>query len=52
MQDDASLDISLNAIRNNPFFGSLGGRIDRSYGFAINGFSAKLSEKALDFVSI
>ncbi|KAJ8051113.1 hypothetical protein HOLleu_04562 [Holothuria leucospilota] len=50
LNDEANLDASLNAIRSNPFFSTLGGRIDRVYGNALNGFSATLSEKALDFV--
>lgn len=50
LNDEASLDGLLNTIKSNPFFSTLGGRIDRIYGHALNGFSATLTEKALDFI--
>ncbi|KAJ8051115.1 hypothetical protein HOLleu_04564 [Holothuria leucospilota] len=50
LNDEASLDGLLDTIKSNPFFTTLGGRIDRIYGHALNGFSATLTEKALDFI--
>ncbi|XP_071851201.1 aqualysin-1-like [Apostichopus japonicus] len=48
--DDAKTLASVSTIKNSPFFSSLGGRVDRVYGSALNGFAATLAPKALELV--
>ncbi|KAJ8031582.1 Proteinase R [Holothuria leucospilota] len=51
LNDGESLTVAVKTLRDSPFFSLvLGGRIERVYGSVLNGFSATLNEKALEFI--
>ncbi|WP_411026846.1 S8 family peptidase, partial [Salmonella sp. s55044] len=50
LNDGIDVDTSVFTITNSPFFSTFGGRVDRLYKSALNGFSASLSPKALELV--
>ncbi|KAJ8049515.1 hypothetical protein HOLleu_02293 [Holothuria leucospilota] len=50
LNDGESLTATVNTLRDSPFFSLFGGRIERVYGSVLNGFSATLGEKALEFI--
>lgn len=50
IKDNFNVDTVVSGIRNNPFFYSIGGRVNVVYRHAVKGFSAQLSDRALDMV--
>ncbi|KAJ8050717.1 hypothetical protein HOLleu_04024 [Holothuria leucospilota] len=50
LKDEVNLQMAISTIKNAPFFTTLGGRIDRVYGAALNGFAASLNERTLEMV--
>ncbi|KAJ8049812.1 Subtilase-type proteinase psp3 [Holothuria leucospilota] len=50
VKEDFEVDSVVSSIQNNPSFNFVGGRVNRVYRHAVKGFSARLSEKALDMV--
>lgn len=50
LKEGVSLTATLRSLENDPYFTTFGGRIERVYGNVLNGFSASLGEKALEYI--
>ncbi|KAJ8050792.1 hypothetical protein HOLleu_04129 [Holothuria leucospilota] len=50
LKEGVSLTSTLRSLENDPYFTTFGGRIEKVYGNVLNGFSASLGEKALEYI--
>ncbi|KAJ8050793.1 hypothetical protein HOLleu_04130 [Holothuria leucospilota] len=50
LKEGVSLTATLRSLENDPYFTTFGGRIEKVYGNVLNGFSASLGEKALEYI--